>query len=37
MIEFANDLVEVAVTNITENEDIMDTSQVEDLSRWKER
>lgn len=37
MIEFANDLVEIAVTNITENEDIMDTSQVEDLSRWKER
>ena len=37
MMELANDLVDIALTNIAESEKIMDASQVEDLSRWKER
>jgi len=37
MLEFANDLVDIALTNMTESEEIMDVSQVEELSRWKER
>jgi hypothetical protein len=37
MLEFANDLVDIAVTNITESEGIMDAFQIEELSWWKER
>jgi len=37
MLELANDLVDIALTNIAESEEIMDASLVEDLSRWKER
>ena len=37
MVELANDLVDVAVTNIAESEEIMDASHIEDLSWWKKR
>ena len=37
MVELANDLVDVAVTNIAESEAIMDASHIEDLSLWKKR
>jgi hypothetical protein len=37
MVALANDLVDVAVTNIAESEEIMDAVHIEDLSRWKER
>lgn len=35
MVAFANDLVDVAVTNIAESEEIMDAAHIEDLSWWK--
>lgn len=37
MLEFADDLVDIALTNIAESEDIMDASHIEDLLRWEQR
>jgi len=37
MLEFAKDLVDVAVTKIAESVEIMDASHIQDFSRWKER
>lgn len=37
MLEFANDLVDVAVTKMAESVEIMDASHIKDLSRWKQR
>lgn len=36
MLAFANDLVDIAVTNMAESEEIMDPSHIEDLSRRKQ-
>jgi hypothetical protein len=37
MVALANDLVDVAVTNIAESEEIMDAVHMDDLSWWKMR
>ena len=37
MVALADDLVDVAVTNIAESEEIMDAVHMDDLSWWKMR
>ena len=37
MVALANDLVDVALTNMAESEEIMDVVHIEDLSWWKQR
>jgi hypothetical protein len=37
MVALANDLVDIAMTNIAESEEFMDAVHIEDLSWWNER